>query len=109
MTGVAGTGTSSGGAGRFPIFTLTWAWPRLGRPNSIKMVMPPKSIRRSIGRFLLLAYRDPPSIRLKNATGVPRRLSIVREEVEHPGTTRLFASGKKVDEPAAPMRGGPRE
>src|SRR5574342_267123 len=60
MTGVAGTGTSCGGAGRLiPIFTLTWPWPGLGPPNSIKIVMPPKNIRRSIGRFLLLACRDP--------------------------------------------------
>src|SRR6266404_4502310 len=37
------------------------------------------------------------SIRLRNASGVPQALFLVREEVEHPGTTRLFASERKVD------------
>src|SRR5258706_13355695 len=99
MTGVAGTGTSCGGAGRLiPIFTLTWARPRLGTPSSIKIVTPPKSIRRSIYRFLLYAcrYRLHPA---KDASGVPQGLFPVREEVERPGTTGLFAPERKVDIP----------
>src|SRR5580700_10764550 len=48
MTGLAGTATSAGGAGRLiPMFTLTWASPIRAAPRMAKRVRPPMIIRRS--------------------------------------------------------------